>query len=296
MELFFMSPPGPRWALRGRANFRSEHASQVDPARARTEWSSLADAIESRGGTIVCLEPPADSTLTGLPYAAECGHVVERDGKLVFLLPTMIAEHRKQERVLWAQVAKDLGLDVVDVVAESHDPEAIWEAQGDIASFRETTLLFYGGRTTERAARCAAGYFGSNVELLEIRQPAFHGNMALLPLDAVDRLVVCREVIVGDGYQRLVERFGQSALIEVSEDEIRLYATNGLPMGRDLLIPHLVPPRVRERLEQAGMTMVELSMTELCEKAGGASRCLVSRVTVSKALKIPAAYRRTPTL
>lgn len=84
-----MSPPSRGWALRGRANFRSREAPQVDAARARMEWLALAEAIEARGGTVIALEPPSND-LTGMPYAAECGHVVASAndaGPPTFLLP-----------------------------------------------------------------------------------------------------------------------------------------------------------------------------------------------------------------
>src|SRR3712207_2055671 len=68
--LYFMSPPGPTWGLRGRANFRSREALPADASGARAEWLALARAIEARGGTVVALPSP-DPDLTGLPYAAE---------------------------------------------------------------------------------------------------------------------------------------------------------------------------------------------------------------------------------
>src|SRR5258706_15660783 len=103
-----MSPPGIRWALRGRANFRSREADPVRPLRARREWLALAEAIEENGGTVVVL-PPGDETLSGLPYAAEAGHVVRPRGtaRPLFLLPRMAAEHRRRERDQWEPLARE---------------------------------------------------------------------------------------------------------------------------------------------------------------------------------------------
>jgi hypothetical protein len=50
-------------------------------------------------------------------------------------------------------------------------------------------------------------------------------------------------------------------------DEIRAGATSGLPLGAE--VPALLPPPLRLR--------------EPCEKAGGASRCPVSRARVGEA-------------
>ncbi|TPV95753.1 MAG: amidinotransferase [Myxococcales bacterium FL481] len=272
-DLFLMSPPAVDWAIRGKANFRSAAAAAVDPRGARLEWISLADAIEQRGGRVVCLVPPAGSGLTGLPYAAECGHVVDYRGELVFLLPNMAVEHRRSERALWSELAVNLGL-------QPRSLPGIWEAQGDVAAFDGCTLLFYGGRTDATGLAGAQPYFEGETLTLRLREPAFHGNMAVLPLSAVDRLVVCPEVICDDGYDRLRARFGDDRILRVTEAEIRCYATNGLPLGRQFLAPHLVPSRVRAMLEEQGMEWVELEMRELCEKAGGASRCLVSHAHV----------------
>jgi N-dimethylarginine dimethylaminohydrolase len=101
--LFLMSPPGLDWRLAGRANFRSKDAGEVDARRARREWLALAEAIEARGGTVVVL--PSSPGMTGLPYAAECGHPVgER-----FLLPRMQSPHRAREKELWAPLVGRLG-------------------------------------------------------------------------------------------------------------------------------------------------------------------------------------------
>ena len=42
---FLMSPPRLDWALRGKANFRSQTAGPVSAHKAREEWAQLADAI-----------------------------------------------------------------------------------------------------------------------------------------------------------------------------------------------------------------------------------------------------------
>jgi N-dimethylarginine dimethylaminohydrolase len=260
---------------------------QVDPKRGLTEWIALADAIEARGGRVAALIADDDAGLTGLPYTAECGQIVPRAGERpLFLLPSMKPAHRRGERVLWRAAAESMGLECVDVAGT-------WEAQGDVAVFDQRLLLFYGGRTTEQGARDAARHmrqaYGEPL-FVEIHEPAFHGNMALLPLDAVRRAIVCPEVIARSSMGRLDETFGHDRLVPVSLDEIRSYATNGLPMGRDILAPHLTPARVRRLLGELGMNVVVLTMEELCEKAGGASRCLVSQARVGEsAVVIPSA-------
>ncbi len=270
-DLYFMSPPGKSWALRGRANFRSREAEPVRPLRARKEWLTLARGIEDLGGTVVVLQA-RDETLTGMPYAAEAGHVLPpRAGetRFRFLLPRMLAPHRAREREEWGPFARALGFDVVEIEG------GIWEAQGDVAELDGVTLLFYGGRTDRTGLEAARREMQGEILVLELRQPAFHGNMALLPLPAVDKMLLCPDVIVGDGVSELEQRFGKERLLFVTEEEIRSYATNGLPVGNAWLTPSVVPERVRSMVVDAKMRVIPIAMRELCEKAGGASRCLV---------------------
>ena len=275
LDLYLMSPPGPGWQLRGRANFRSQAAAPVDARAAIREWIALADALEARGGRVVCLVPEPDTELTGLPYAAECGQILTVDDDLCFVLPRMAAPHRRHERDAWRPLAESLGLRPIDL------PDGFWEAQGDVATFLGRTLLFWGGRTDRAGLLAAARYFPPDALHLEVRQPAFHGNMAALPLDAARKLLVCPDVLVGDSLSRLEAAFGAAALVPVTTDEIRRYATNGLPIGPDVLAPHLTPPRILTLMRTWGLDVTLLPMLELCEKAGGASRCLVSHAHLS---------------
>jgi arginine dihydrolase len=270
VDLFLMSPPGRAWALRGRANFRSQDAAPVDARAARREWLAFAQALEARGGVVVALPSPSEA-LTGMPYAAECGHVLAREGALpLFLLPRMFSPHRRAERDHWALLAQRMGMEVVDPGA------GIWEAHGDVATFDGATILFYGVRTNREGMEAAARYFSGEVLRVQLLEPAFHGNMALLPLPAVDKMLVCPEAIVPASYALLEQRFGRERLLPVAMEEIRCYATNGLPLGREVLAPTVLPERVRTLLEALGMRVTTLTLRELCEKGGGASRCLVS--------------------
>lgn len=270
IDLFLMSPPGRAWTLRGRSNFRSKDAPPVDAQQARREWLIFARALESRGGVVVALPSPSED-LTGLPYAAEGGLMLARSGAApLFLLPRMISPHRRGEREHWAQLARRMGLEVVDPGV------GIWEAQGDVATFDGVTLVFHGVRTNREGMEAAARYFPGEVMRLELLAPAFHGNMALLPLAAVDRLLVCPEVIAPPSYALLEKRFGRERLVTVTKDEIRSYATNCLPFGKELLAPSVLPERIRALVEDLGMKVTSFVLSELCEKGGGATRCLVN--------------------
>ncbi len=273
MDLYLMSPPHPAWALRGRANFKSEAAAQVDAGAARAEWLALADAIESLGAKVAVLPP--DPELTGLPYAAEAGHPLPpaRAGdRPRFLLPRMRVEHRKRELEHWKPFVERLGFEAIDIGAGT------WEGQGDVATLGMHTFIFYGGRTDREGAEAAAAHFGEGVSLIALEPPAFHGNMAFLPIPHARVALVCADTVDHNSLALLEAKIGRDRLRFVTEEEMRAYATNALPIGKTLLAASSLPEQTRHVLEGLGLELRFLTMNELCDKAGGASRCLVCHV------------------
>ncbi len=265
-----MSPPAPGWSLTGRANFRSAGAPEVNAALARSEWLALARAIEARGGRVAVLPP--DEALTGLPFAAEAGLPLppSREGEAPrFLLPRMKPAHRQEEKARWAPFIQSLGFAPVEIT------QGTWEGQGDVTRFDDVTLMFFGGRTDREGLEAARHHVPGEVLAIEIRSPAFHGNMAVLPLPHASCLLVCADLVEDDGIALLEARFGRDRMHFVSMEEAKAYATNGLPLGEHVLVPSCTPPRVAQLIAAQGLHVEALSMVELCEKAGGASRCLV---------------------
>jgi len=285
-----MSPPHPEWSLRGRANFKSQDAAPVDARAARKEWLALAEGIEALGGTVAVL--PADASLTGLPYAAEAGHPLaplSAGGKPRFILPRMKVEHRKGERELWKPFVEQLGFETIDL------PCGTWEGQGDVGSLGYRTFLFHGGRSDREGAEAARVHFGDDVSFIGIEPPAFHGNMAVLPIPYARVALVCPDTIDENSIAVLEAKIGRDRIHFVSEEEMRYYATNALPIGNTLLAASSIPERTLHVLEHLGMTVKLLDMRELCDKAGGASRCLVCHVAhPPEGLVIPPEWTLTP--
>lgn len=278
-ETFFVSPPRRDWAIRARANFRSEKAPPVDALKARREWLAFVERIASLGHQIVVLESP-DASLTGMPFAAEAGHMLAGPR---FMLPRMAAPHRTGEVAHWRSMCEKLHIETIAISGGT------FEGQGDVAELLGVTLVFHGGRSDREGAELAAALCEGETLLVEIKEPAFHGNMALLPLPHARCALVCRDVISKESMSALNRRFGDEALHDVSLDEMRSYATNALPVGDVILAPDIVPERVRRVYARLGYTVERFDMGELCTKAGGASRCLVCRADLPL-LNLPAEH------
>ena len=265
--------PVSSWSLRGLTNLWGKDAPDIDAGQAREEWLRLAEGIEALGGKVAVLPP--DDALPGLPFAAEAGHALmprTPGAKMRFLLPRMKLEHRKAERDKWAPFVERLGFETVEIGAGA------WEGQGDVARLGALTFLFWGVRTDRAGAEAARSHFDGETMLIEVWEPAFHGDMALLPLEHARSLVVCVDVIDDDSLALLEARLGRDRLLFVSEEELHDHALNVLPIGDTLLAPTGLPARVRRLFERNDMKVVELDMPELREKAGSATRCLVCKV------------------
>lgn len=272
MDLFLMSPPHPSFRLVGRAN-PSSATPEVDAASARAEWTAVARAIEARGGKVAVLAPRED--LVELPFASDAGHPLPaRDpgAKPRFLLSRMKPEHRRAEGDAWGPFVERLGFEAIAV------ERGTWEGQGDVVTFGRHTFLFYGGRTDREGLDAARVHFDGEVTPIEIEAPASHGNMAVLAIPHVRRLIVCADLVQDDSLALLEARVGRDRMHFVSSEEIQRFATNLIALGNALLAPSILPSRVRQLLARDGLEIVDVPMPELCEKAGGAARCLVCHV------------------
>ncbi|MFO0553544.1 MAG: hypothetical protein U0271_34500 [Polyangiaceae bacterium] len=257
----------------------------MDALRARREWLAVAEHIERLGGVVAVL-PPVEG-LSGLTFAAEAGHPLparSSGGAPRFILPRMKPAHRQGEAAAWRPMLSRLGFELIEL------PHGIWEGQGDVASFDGASLLFWGGRTDELGLHAAKAHFSGEVLELNVWEPAFHGNMAVLPLPN-STCIVCADVLHEDSLALLEARVGRDCMHFVSEEEILAYSTNGLVVGDTIICPTTLPPRVRGLIEREGMKVVDTPMNELCEKGGGASRCLVCRFDDAPSIEIPDEFR-----
>lgn len=276
-----MSPPPASWPLLPRSDPHASTSGEVDPTLARTEWARLARAIEATGAKVAVLAP--DDQLVGMPFAAEAGHPLpKRPGeKRRFLLPNMKQDHRKAERARWAEFVARLGLEPVSVA------DGFWEGQADVARLADLTFFFWGVRTDKAGAEAARKHFDGETMLVELWEPAHHGNIALLPVDLTRHVIVCADVVDDDSLALLEARLGRDRVHFVSEDEMHHHAANVLPVGDKVLVPHVLQPRVRKILERQRLEICDLEMQELCDKAHGACRRFVCKIDDADDVVVP---------
>ncbi len=284
--VFLMSPPRSDWGVRGKANFRSREATDVDAARARVEWSSLADAIVDAGGEVVVCPPHPKRDLTGMIYTAEAGDLYLYDtSEPRFILPNVTPEHRRLEADWIGGFFEGLGIPT-EVVGSR------WEGQGDAlrALTPDRIIHTYGdgpeARTEASAYREVADRLSAeHVDIAFDADPWFHGNTFLNVYRAPDPdrdppgiLLVCPEALDEQNYEKLRRFVPDAEVVEITREESLGYDTNSLQVGETLLAPSDLSETSHRAFRRLGLRVVNIELGELFGKGGGAPVCLTNRL------------------
>jgi len=283
---YLMSPPRKDWSLEGRSNFRSREAPDVDPARARVEWCTLADAIVEAGGEVVVSPPNPKRNLTGLIYTAEAGEFYRAEnGAPRFILPNMKPKHRKGEADWLGGFFEGLGIRTVTI-------DSTWEAQGDaIRGARPTRIVHTYGQgpdaRTEQSAyeEVAHRLSPEHIQIQFEANPWFHGNTFMNVYRAPDPdrtpsaiLLLCPDALSAGEYERLREFLVDVEIVEISAEQSLSYDTNALQVEDTVLSPAQLSDRADDAFDRLGLKVVKIELGELFEKGGGAPVCLTNRL------------------
>jgi N-dimethylarginine dimethylaminohydrolase len=273
---FLMSYPGPRWQIRGGANFRSETKAATNPKAAMREWLALCDAITRAGGRILIMPPSGD--LTGMMYTANSGHLFKNGDEWLWLVSKMAVAHRQAEREIiksfWTEAKMPL-----------REAQHVWEGQADIASLGPSRyVISWGVRSVRESVDEVRTLLprGSKSFEVQLREPWFHGDTCMNPL--INRAGDLHLLVFGGALvnrtvpdlRGFVSNSGE--VVSIDEDDARAYACNALSVNGTVLIPTGVSPGLRGNLFKRGFIVEELDLPELFGKGGGGPRCLVNEL------------------
>lgn len=297
--IFLMSPPRADWALKGKANFRSRQAAPADAARARDEWSILADAIVAAGGEVLVCPPNPDAPLTGMIYTAEAGEFYRHNGHPAFILPKMASPHRRAEAAWIGAWLEDLG---VRVTAQRADAP-LWEAQGDAirAASASQIIHTYGVGPDARTERAAYEHIApllspEHLHLQFDADPWFHGNTFLNIYRApashdTHLMVVCPDALCAEEYARLRAFLPDARVHEITREQSLGYDTNALQVRQTVLAPPSLSAGTEAAIRALGLNTKRIELAELFLKGGGAPVCLSNRLWGLGLDEIPDAAR-----
>ena len=300
--VYLMSPPRLDWALRGKANFRSQTAEPVNAARARAEWAQLADAIVAGGGEVIVCPPSPIRNLTGLVYTAEAGEFYRgSDGEPRFLLANMAVQHRHEESDWIGGFMEGLGVRTRTVRAK-------WEAQGDVLRALHGTRVvhtFGSGKYRRTEARAyeevAHRIGGRHIQIAFRADPWFHGNTFLNFYEGAElapRLgeeksriptvtLVCPDALVPGELERLGRFLPEAEIVQLTTEESLGYDTNCLQVGSTVIGSTSMSDKAEHVFRGLGLDIVKLDLAELFLKGGGAPVCLTNRLWEAGASEFP---------
>jgi N-dimethylarginine dimethylaminohydrolase len=274
---FLMSYPGPSWQIRGGANFRSRERPPANPRAAMKEWLRLCDAISAAGGRILVM-PPGEPSLTGLVYTADAGALIKSGDRWTFLIAKMAVPHRQGERAPLRRFLDEAGMPCVEA-------EHLWEGQAELCTLPGNRyLLSWGVRSVKESFLEVQAWLPTGARVLDVqlREPFFHGDLALAPLqnrggDTV--LLAHGGALATRGIPELRSFLGPyGEVLPVDEEDALAGACSTLCVNGTLLVPAGLSVGLRGSLIHRGFVVEELELGELFGKGGGGPRALVNQL------------------
>jgi N-dimethylarginine dimethylaminohydrolase len=246
-------------------------ADQPDPVRARAQWASLIGHIERLGGTVDVIAQREDAP--DMVYAMNLGLGVETaEGDRHVVLSHMRYPQRRME----TSSARDWFLDhgFTTSYVGRDGVGAHFEA-GDAFAFGDALLVGYGPRTEELGLKHLAQDLGIRVRGFRITHPGmYHLDLAFCPLSST-RAIVCPAAFDDESAAALLAQIPEPLVI-TEEEALSTFCANSIVLGTTILMP-ACPDRVRAQLEEWGLTVVLVDVSEF-HKGGGSIRCMTNPV------------------
>jgi len=272
----------------------------VDRALAQEQWARLRDLLRDLGVRVLVVPP--DPAQPGLVYPANAGFLTELDAEkphaqkrfyLANLLPTRAGEKEHYRRVLLAA-----GFDVREIAERFR-----MEGEADFFPVASCYVLTHGGIERQRFVPALAippwkRVYGFRTDaaveplLRELVAPAevlrielvleahYHGDTALCAFGPRrELLLVYRAALARGGWEKLAERFGAEALIEIPEADAARYAANSFTYTRGgesfLVMPGGISEALQARVRERGVTPITVDVSEFLKKGGGSVKCMI---------------------
>ncbi|MGW1024579.1 dimethylargininase [Streptomyces sp. NPDC002577] len=238
-----------------------QDATEVDPAKALTQWQCLVDTYRGLGHIVETIDP-----VPGLPdmvFAANGALVV--GGRV--LGSRFHAAQRQPEAAAYQEWFQSAGFDV-------REPDAVCEGEGDLVPVGPFLLAGTGFRTTPAAHQQAQEYFGTPTVTLRLTDPYFyHLDTALFALD--DDNIAYYPGAFTPGSLDVLRRLFPDAVV-ATRDDAMAFGLNSVSDGRHVVIAPRATGLIAQ-LADRGYIPVPVDLSEL-HKAGGGVKCCTQEV------------------
>ncbi|MBI3158832.1 MAG: amidinotransferase [Chloroflexi bacterium] len=233
--------------------------NRADKALAEAQWQELVAVYQRLGVQLTMLEP-----VPGIPELVFPG-----DSIFLYGNQAIASNFRHRERA--PEVEPKVAWFAARGFTVHRLPEAMhFEGNAELIRWGDRFLGGYGVRSDAEALAYISQLLDIEVIPLRLKQPFFHLDVTVLPLDA-DTLA-----FVPDAFEResceLVQTLAP-ALIPVNMAEARELGCNSMVVGDTVVMSTPRAPRFAAALEAHGFTTAPLDLTEFF-KSGGGVKCL----------------------
>lgn len=252
---------------------------QSDRAMASEQWGGLRRLLEESGAQIEMLPP-----VQGLPDM-----VFTANAALIYRDIAVMARFRHPERQ--GEVQHDEAWLSAHGFRIEHVPEDLhFEGAGDALFCGDTLFAGYRIRSHARGHQQIGELLGCRVIPLELVDPYYyHLDTCFCPLAPGEAIYYPAAF---DDYGRAALQAHVERLIEVREDEARMFACNAVVVGKTV-ITNTGADQLHRGLQAAGYTPRETPLSEFV-KAGGSAKCLTLRLDGEEAAGWKYAKRSIP--
>jgi N-dimethylarginine dimethylaminohydrolase len=232
-------------------------------ALAFRQWNELRNILSGLGVQIELLEPQPG--LPDLVFTANAGLMF----KNLFLSSRFKHEVRAKESPFFEKWLGEHGFEVVQLPAETFH-----EGAGDALFCGDTLFAGYRTRSDANAHQWVAQRLGVRCLPLELVNPRFyHLDTCFCPL-APGVAIYFPDAF--DSYGRRVLQTHVPKLLAVPEADAHRFGCNAVVVGQNV-VHNSQCPELRQILQQAGFTSIEVELDEFL-KAGGSAKCLTLRL------------------
>lgn len=258
MPDLLLCPPD-HYSIEYEINPWMSRARGADTAAVQAQWKALYETLCGLKANVQLITP--QPKLPDMVFTANAGLTIGRR----FIPSNFRHQERAGEAPFFAKYMEERGYEVVWL------PDNLYfEGEGDALFGGDALFCGYKFRTDINSHRAVADLLGCLVISVELVDPRFyHIDTCFCPLPEGG----------GFWFPAALDEYGQRTirdhipgLIDVSEEEAKVFCCNAVVLERDIVMPAGAPKLVAQ-LQERGYKCHTLPMTEFL-KAGGACKCL----------------------
>jgi N-dimethylarginine dimethylaminohydrolase len=268
---------------------------KVDLVKATEQWQALKETLESYGVQVHVI--PAHEEMPGLVFPANAGFVPKLDQPLPinereFILSNLNVS-RSPEQDVYANFVKQLGLKI-------HRVSKQFEGQADLIQWRDRYLFTYGVLQEPHCVPCLSVPPWKRIYGFRSDRGVLEDLQDWIPVEKTLTLELCDErfyhgdtllYAIGSQRQYLLayakgltrdsrKRLGEGPdIIELSDNDAQAYAANSFQVLYEgqciLFMPTGISEDLKRKVEEKGVRVVQVDVSEFKEKGGGSIKCMI---------------------